>query len=325
MQDNRAILYAAAIEGNGYGRPLATAEISQHISDDALAWVHLNAALPESRSWLEREITCLDHIIIDALLAEETRPRALEFGNGILLNLRGINLNENADPEDMVSIRLWVDQHRIISLCRRPSKAAQDIQTALSEGRGPKNAGDFICKLANRLLEHMEQTFSNLDDHLDEIEELVIENPNKSERKTISDLRKDVIIYRRHIAPQREAITALRNTDQSWIDTTHKRQLQESIDRIIRYIEDLDTMRDRAQVIKDELISTLSDRMNKNMYVLSVIAAIFLPITFLTGLLGINVGGIPGAESPEAFAVFCILLITIVTLQIALFRKLKWF
>jgi zinc transporter len=325
MEDNPAILYAAAIEGNGYGRRLHGDEISKLIKDDALAWVHLDAGHPKSRLWLEKEITYLDHIIIDALLAEETRPRMLEFDKGVLLNLRGVNLNENADPEDMVSIRLWIDENRIISLRHRSSKAAQDIQNDLDNGKGPKNAGDFICKLTTRLLERMKPTFSIIDDQLDAIEEKIIENPDKSERKTISDIRKDVIIYRRYIAPQRDALGALRNADQTWLNHMHKRQLQESHDRLTRYVEDLETMRDRAQVIKDELMNALSDRMNKNMYMLSVIAAIFLPLGFLTGLLGINVAGIPGAENTHAFAIFCTMLIGIIALQITLFKKLKWF
>jgi zinc transporter len=84
-------------------------------------------------------------------------------------------------------------------------------------------------------------------------------------------------------------------------------------------------MRERAQIIKDELTNALSDKMNKNMYMLSVIAAIFLPLGFLTGLLGINVGGIPGSDNGNAFYFFCVMLVGIISLQILLFKKLNWF
>ena len=84
-------------------------------------------------------------------------------------------------------------------------------------------------------------------------------------------------------------------------------------------------IRERAQIVKDELVNALSDRLNRNMYVLSVIASIFLPLGFFTGLLGINVGGIPGAENSEAFYIFCGLLVVLVIAQIIIFKKLKWF
>ena len=325
MPSNQGIIHACTIEGDGKGVALTGEAISQAVQDDALAWVHLDGANPSSRKWLQNELTYLDNIIIDALLAEETRPRILEFEEGALLILRGVNLNENAEPEDMISIRLWVDAHRIISAQRRPLKATRDIQTRLIEGKGPKNSGDFVVVLASRLFERMEPVFSELDETLDDVEERVMEAPDTKERQEITGIRKQAIVFRRYIAPQRDVISYLRTSEQPWLDQTHKRRLQEALDRVIRYIEDLDTIRERAQIVKDELANALADRMNKNMYVLSVIAAIFLPLGFLTGLLGINIGGIPGADNGEAFFIFCGILIAIVALQVLVFKKLKWF
>jgi zinc transporter len=152
-----------------------------------------------------------------------------------------------------------------------------------------------------------------------------MEAPDTKERQDITTIRKQAIIYRRYIAPQRDVIGFLRTSELPWLNQNHKRRLQESYDRIVRYLEDLDTLRERGQIIKDELASALADRMNKNMYVLSVIAAIFLPLGFLTGLLGINVGGMPGTDNDHAFWIFSAALIAVVILQTWLFKKLKWF
>ncbi len=326
MDKSNGILYTSTIEGNGLGAPLQGEAISKTIKEDkTLAWVHLDATNPASRQWLETEITYLDHIIVNALLAGETRPRILEFEAGTLLILRGVNLNEDAQPEDMVSIRLWIDQHRIISTRRRPLKAARDIQERLMAGKGPKNSGDFITMLIANLFERMEPVFAELDESLDDVEEKVMEAPEVEERQEITTIRKQAIAFRRYIAPQRDVIATLRTSEQAWLGQMHKRRLQESLDRVIRYIEDLDTIRERAQIVKDELTSALSDKMNKNLYMLSVIAAVFLPLGFLTGLLGINVGGIPGAENGNAFWMFCGGLVGIIVVQVLLFKKLKWF
>lgn len=325
MENNQAIIHACTIDGSGKGVSLTGDAISQTIKDDALAWVHLGASYPEARVWLEKEISYLDHIVIDALLADETRPRIMEFESGSLLILRGVNLNKNSQPEDMISIRLWIDAHRIITIRRRPLKAVKDIQDLLVEGKGPKNSGDFIAMLAARLFERMEPVFSELDENLDDVEERVMENPDARERQEITAIRKQAILFRRYIAPQRDVIAYLRTSDQPWLDQLHKRRLQESLDRVIRYVEDLDTIRERAQVVKDELSNALADKMNKNMYVLSVIAVIFLPLGFFTGLMGINIGGMPGVDDNNAFWIFSAILILIVALQVIIFKKLKWF
>lgn len=326
MQSDEGILYALTIEGNGQGQILEGDDISQAVKDDdVLAWVHLDINNRENRRWIEKEVSYLDHIIIDALLAEETRPRILEFEGGVLLILRGVNLNKNAQPEDMISIRLWVDSHRIISVQRRPLKAVRDIQQLLMDGKGPKNSGDFVTMLAGRLFERMEPVLTELDERLDDIEERVIDDPEPDERQDITTIRKKAIMLRRYIAPQRDVIAHLRTSEQPWVDLMHRRKLQESMDRVIRYTEDLDSIRERAQIVKDELTSVLADRINKNMYVLSVIAAIFLPLGFLTGLLGINVAGIPGANDPNAFVVFICILIGLVVTQVFIFKKMKWF
>ncbi len=319
------ILLAYGFDGEGGGKALGEDAISKRLKDDALAWVHLDANHANTRGWLEQEIAYLDPFIIEALLAEETRPRMTQIDGGVLLILRGVNLNENADPEDMVSIRLWVDEHRIISVRKRKLRAVQDIEEKIKAGNGPKDAGQFIAMLASRLFERMQPVLTGLDEVTDDIEEKILESADTNLREAIVDVRKKAIMFRRYMAPQRDAIGQLRMTDLAWLDDVHKRHLQEAYNHVTRYIEDLDAIRERAQIVKDELANILADRLNKNMYILSVIAAIFLPLGFLTGLLGINVGGIPGADDTDAFIIFCAILGAIVSIQVVIFKRLRWF
>jgi zinc transporter len=238
--------------------------------------------------------------------------------------LRGVNLNENEAPEDMVSLRLWVDEYRIISLRRRRLRAVVDIRESLEGGFGPQNSADFIARLTARLFERMEPTLSALDEKMDEIEETLLETLDSAYRKEITALRKQAIALRRYIAPQKDAMAQLRNMELDWLDQQSKYSIQESADRLLRYVEDLDALRERGQIIKEELAAGLSDQMNRNMYILSLVAAIFLPLGFLTGLLGINVGGMPGADEPLAFWIVCGVCVAFSILLAAIFRRLKW-
>ncbi len=325
MDNFEGILYAFQINPDGSGTSIASSSLSEVVKSPALSWVHLDARNKKAREWLGREIAYLDSLIIEALLAEETRPRMVEHGDGLLLILRGMNFNLDADPEDMVSLRLWIDPYRIISIQRRPVKAVEDIAAGLTAGKGPKNSGEFLFLLTHQLFERMQPVLDNLEQRTDTLEEEIIESPEVEERQKIIELRKEAIIYKRYLLPQRDVLIGLRSSPLPWIEALHKRQLQETLDRVIRYIEDLDSLRERTQIIKDELVNMLSDRMNHNMYVLSVIAAIFLPLHFMTGLLGMNVAGIPGAENPLAFWIFLLIVAGVVGLQIAVFKKMKWF
>tara|TARA_R110001592_G_scaffold29350_3_gene106487 strand:- start:3812 stop:4792 length:981 start_codon:yes stop_codon:yes gene_type:complete len=323
-QNSNHMFHAYEFDGKGLGGELDEQAAIKKVKAKQLAWVHLDANMDYTRTWLREHVDYLDHIILDALLAEETRPRMTQFEDGLLVILRGVNLNEGMQPEDMISIRIWIDPHRIISVQRRPLKAIRDICDLLEKGMGPKNSGDFLVQLTTRLFQRMEPVISDLDDRTDVIEEEILEDPDIALRRDIVDIRKKAIVFRRYISPQKEVISYLRSADVTWIDTMHRRGLQESQDRVMRYVEDLDAVRERAQIVKDELANIMADRMNKNMYVLSIVAAIFLPLGFLTGLLGINVGGMPGADSDIAFWIVCAICVAFGVGLLAVFRRLNW-
>ena len=317
---NEHILIAYNFDGKGGGMPLVN-DINR--SNTSLYWIHLDACHPNTRLYLENEIA--DTSIIEALLAEETRPRMTPISDGALIMLRGVNLNEKADPEDMISIRVWIDDHKIISLRRRKLKATQDLKEKIELGKGPKNSGEFICMLTSIMFERMEPAFSALEDAVDDVEEKVLESADSSLRETIVQIWKQVVMFRRYMFPQKEAIKQLSTSNLKWLNHKHKRHLQETYNHVQLYVENLDALRERSQIVKDELTNILADKLNQNTYILSIIAAIFLPLSLLTGLLGVNLGGIPGADNPSGFLIFCGIMIVLFIIQIAVFKKLKWF
>ena len=322
---NGHILLAYECDGKGGGVPWNGEPVDGSPERDRWTWVHLDANHPGTREWLGSEISHLDAYVLDALLADETRPRMTRVKEGAILILRGANLNEKADPEDMVSIRLWVEKNRVISVRRRRLMAVGDIEERVQSGRGPRDTGEMICLLMECLFKRIEPVLNTLDETTDDIEEALLESADASLRSAIIDVRKQAIMFRRYMVPQREAIDRMRMADLDWIRENHRRQFQENYNHVTRYIEDLDAVRERAQIVKDELANILSDKLNKNMYMLSVIAAVFLPLGFLTGLLGINVGGIPGSENGDAFWIFSGLLVVMACVQVIVFKWLKWF
>ena len=291
----------------------------------AVFWAHLQRDSDAARRWLGED-QGIPALLREALTAEETRPRCAPLEGGLLLILRGVNLNPGSDPEDMVSIRIWTDGRRVLTVWRRRLLAVADIEEMLEQGRGPRDVGAFLAMLSARLVARMEPVIAEIDDRIDGLEEEVLEHHDPGMRERLANVRRQAILLRRYFAPQREALVRLASDLDAapWLQARERHLLREIADRITRYVEDLDAGRERAAVVHDQLANHLSDELNRGMYVLSVIAAIFLPLGFITGLLGINVGGLPGTENPFAFMVVCLTLAVMAGLEVWLLRRLKW-
>ncbi|MBB5514017.1 zinc transporter [Rubricella aquisinus] len=306
----------AALDPEDAARALAAPEA---------AWVHLDATNPAARGWLEAALPRLDTVIVDGLFAASTRPGLIEYGDGALMVLRGINLNEGKRPEDMVSVRIWITGEAIVSVGLQRLRALDDVEARILAGQGPKTPGAFAALLIRRLTERMEPTLSALDEQVTELEERVLDAPAASERREIIATRRRAIVLRRYIAPQREALSTLGTAPFGWLTAADRRDLRDSIERTLRLVEDVDAIRDRAQVVGEELSNALSARLDRNLYILSIISALFLPLGFITGLLGINVGGMPGVDSPSAFWIVTVAIAALGAGGLILFRRLKWF
>lgn len=321
--DNNAYSHGVIFDGNGGAKKISFEELDNYNSEMGLLWVHFDYTQKESIDWITNKSN-LDSIIVDALLSQVTRPRTTILNDSVLLALRGINLNPNSDPEDMISIRLYVSKNIIISTKKRDLFSVNDILEYLKEGVGPKNSSEFLIELTNRLTERMEDYILDLEDRTSSLEELSIESSNSNLRNNISQIKRESISLKRYLSPQKEAIYKLYEQKISWLEEYEKIQLREINHRLIKYIEDLDSIKDKLSLIQEEISNNLSEQLNQRMYVLSIISAIFLPLGFLTGLLGINVGGIPGAENNFSFYIFTIFLATIVGIQLYIFKKKRW-
>lgn len=316
------IVFAYAFDGKGGMNEIALSEAREGNLTDSY-WIHLHGDHPDTWAWMEKH-SHIDPQATEAVMAQETRPRVTEFDEGAVVILRGVNLNANAEPEDMVSIRVYVDKRRIISVRKRKLKAVHEIRVDLERGTGPTNTGAFIAQLADGLCNHMEPILNLLNEQIDDAEEHVLDRPDVCLRQEIVDIRKQAIIFHRYLAPQRDALARMKLSEQKWLHVADKRVLQECYDRITRYVEDLDAVRDRAQIVHDELIYALNEKLNKNTFLLSTVSAIFLPLTFVTGLLGMNVNGIPKADNPMAFWMVVMVLCFFTGLQILFFKRRNW-
>lgn len=316
---------AYELSGDGHGTPIDKSALRSQHPQDVPVWIHLSARASAAREWLETHANLPDETLADALLAEDTRPRLMSQAGGVLLILRGVNLNADADPEDMVSIRIWIEAKRFISVQLRNLRGVDDMRERLDTGTGPADIGDLVTTFIEGSIARLTPVMGDLDDVIDELEDRILQMDLSGIREQIVSTRRKAIIFHRFLAPQKDIVQRLTELEVPWLNAVYIRRLREAQNEITRFVEDLHAVRERSQSVQSEVANILTERLNRNTYMFSLIAAIFLPLSFLTGLLGINVPGIPGAGDPEAFIVFCGILIAVVAVQVAVFKKLKWF
>jgi zinc transporter len=316
--------HAVLLDGKGGAINFDWSKVDAWSAEQGCLWLHFDFEDADVGEWLYKH-SGLGELAVEALLSQETRPRTQALRDLLLLALRGVNLNPGCDPEDMVSIRLWTDGKRIISTGRRQLLSTSDVLERLEAGDGPLDTGELIVDLIDRIVMRMSDTVDDFEDKVLDLEERVLSMTPAALRYDLAQLRKQTIAIRRYLAPQREALNRLAMEKLSWMNESGQLRLREISDRLIRHIEDIDAVRERAALAQEELQSRLSEQMNERMYVLSVVAAIFLPLGFFTGLMGINVGGMPGVEHQGAFWVVIGLCIGLSLLLAMVFRWRKWF
>lgn len=323
-EDDNGLVTAWRLDRNGGGNRIDWAEIAAWQPVDGLIWIHLDYSHPNSLRWM-REESGIEPIVQHVLTSDESRPRCERFETGLLAILRGVNLNPGADPEDMVSIRVWLEENRIISCRRRRLSSISDLQERLYKGTGPRSQGSFLAQLSENLVRRMDSVIESLEEGAVTLEERLSDDDNDNLMGEISDMRRTVINLRRYLAPQRDALKRLKVMEFDWLSPEARARLNEAADQTQGYLEGLDAIRDQIQVVQEELIQKYTQQTEQRMYVLAIITSVFLPLGFLTGLLGINVGGMPGIESPLAFWIVCLLALIIAGVSLWILRRMRWF
>ena len=322
MNVKSGLVYSYILNDNT-GKAIDWEQVKQWNPSQGVLWLHFDYAEEEFKKWLFEE-SGLDAVSCEALIADETRPRVVTSSDSLLLILRGVNCNPGADPEDMVSIRMWFDEFRIISMRHRRVMAINDLKESIEMGKGPNSVNDFMVMVANKLVDRMADVISEIDDTVDELEDLVLTEESDELRPKLANLRRQIISMRRYVSPQRDVLARLQNERISWLSDIDRVRVREIAERTARFVEDLDSARDRASITQEELNNRLSEQMNKTMYILSIVAAIFLPLGLITGLLGVNVGGIPGTENKYGFAFVSISLVIFAYIQYLIFKRKRW-
>lgn len=286
-------------------------------------WIHLDAIGDQEQAWL-RDAAKLDDIIVETLTATESRPRCDVFEHSAFVNLRGLTDAQMSASDPLASIRIWGRRGMVISATRKPLTAMADVRALVEAGK-IRDPGDLIAAFADEITAELDPKVAELGDSLDDCEQALDPERVFELRRMVNHVRSHSIGYRRFLFPQRDALEKLAHVQAEWLAEDDRLHLSAAADRAARMAEELEAIRERASLTHDALTDLRAEQIDNRALLISVIAMIFLPLTFLTGLYGTNVKGIWFAEEPWAFDALAIVCFSIAGGSGLWFVKQHWF
>ncbi len=319
------LIFARVLDGRGGAQPLAWEECARwhpaHVRETL--WLHIDRTVPGVEKWLIDELG-FSEATAEALVTDETRPRAFREGDALITVLRGINFNPDAQPEDMITLRMWASNNRVLTLRRRRLQTPRELQLRLDRGDGPHDTGDLVTEIIEQLVAKIGGSILDMNEKIDQLEADEAGLAMEETLRVIATIRRNCLGLKRHMSPQHEALEQIGRNPPRWLSENNQRDIRETIDRLKRYLEDLDVSKESALVLQDDINNRANARANRTVYLLSVAAAIFLPLSFVTGLWGVNVGGIPLLDEPYGFWMLLGALGAMLVAQLIVFKWLKW-
>ncbi|MEA3000544.1 MAG: zinc transporter [Sphingomonadales bacterium] len=310
----------ALLVGDGPPRPVS-AEEARAYTGPGFVWMHVDGEdRPSLGLLLGQDIP---DVAANALVATETRPRCERIEEGAIINLRG-PAAEGVDISDrLVSIRMWVRAGKVSSLTRRPLLATAAVLDAMKAGT-IMDPGDLVAAFAREISRELDPQVAALGDELDDCETELQGGNIYHLRAMIASIRSQAITFRRFVAPDRDALNTLSQLDFAWLAEDDRLHIREAGDRFARMAEELEAVRERSALLHEQLTDLRAEEIDQRGLLISVVAFIFLPLTFITGLLGMNVEGIPFAKEPWAFWGVCAVCVALGAAVLAWFARRHW-
>lgn len=288
-----------------------------------LIWIHLTSNDEQAQSWLG-ETAGLPDYVVDVLTTTESRPRCDALGEGAFLNLRGRSNEEMTASDPLASVRIYAIAGRVFSVTRRTLTAVDDVVKSV-EGGTIADPGDLIAEFASAITEELDPEVGELGDQLDDCEADLDADKVFELRRKVTKVRSTAIGYRRFVQPQRAALEKLAALPCDWLHDDDRLHLNSAADRAARMAEELEAIRERSALMHEALTDLRAEQIDSRSLLISIVALIFLPLTFLTGLYGMNIEGLPFAKEPWAFDVIGGICIAITVGIIGYFSAKRWF
>lgn len=285
---------------SGALEPLQWDGIEQALgSTDGFVWLHFDLADARVQRWIAQTETLPDGAR-RMLLTEDEHVRLKPVGRGVAGVVNDLHHDFSGDPSAVGALRLYFDESRFVTARRQPLQAVDRLRRSMQDGPCSRRPLPLLSSLLHHLCDAFVGLMQEATDDLDAVEASILEHDGDGD-PSLGKVRRLLARLRRHLGPQRLALSALAARPPAWASEDDAAALRDAVHRLEAVGHDLELAQERGRQLHDERAARLAEITNRNLYFLSIVTALFLPMTLITGVFGMNVGGLPGVEQPHGF------------------------
>jgi magnesium transporter len=269
----------------------------------------------------------LHPLVLEDILNTDQRPKMEDYGEYLYIVLRMLNYNDKSSEIESEQISLVLGPNFVFSFQEREGDTFNPIRDRIrnSKGRIRKMGADHLAyTLLDSIIDNYFIILEKLGEKIESLEEEVVTRPTPETLQTIHHLKREMIFLRKGVWPLREVISGLERGESSLIKESTRIYLRDVYDHTIQTIDTIETYRDMVSGMLDIYLSSISNRLNAVMKVLTIIATIFMPLTFLAGIYGMNFKYMPELEWRWGYPVIWVIMVGIGVSMLLYFRKKKW-
>lgn len=270
----------------------------------------------------------LHSLVLEDIVNTGQRPKMEDFEDYIFIVLKMLYYDKEDDETRAEQVSLILGSNFVISFQEQGGDVFNPIRERIkaTNGRIRKMGADYLAyTLMDTIVDNYFVILERLGERIEDIEEDLVMNPTLETLQEIHRLKREMVFLRKSIWPLREVVSGLERGESALIKEKTFIYLRDVYDHTIRVIETVETFRDMVSAIFDIYISSISNKMNEVMKVLTIIATIFIPLTFLAGIYGMNFRYMPELEWPWGYPVALIVMMAVGISMIVYFKRKKWF
>jgi len=294
---------------------------------DAVSWLNITGL--QDTALLERlgSRFAMHPLTLEDILNTGQRPKTEVFDGHLFSVLKMIRYDETTRSLDIEQVSFILGKDYVITFQERPGDVMDALRDRIAQGKGSirrRGADYLLYSIIDLIIDHYFISMESIGDDIEELEAQVLDEPSPALAKELHRIKRELLFLRKAIWPMREQIALLLREEHPLIATDTMPYLRDLQDHTVQVIDTVETFRDMLGGLLDVYLSSISNRMNDVMRILTIIATIFIPLTFLAGIYGMNFDVMPELHHPLGYpAVLGVCAVTAVAM-IAFFKRKGW-
>lgn len=287
---------------------------------EAFTWLHVKTADVKIQQWMEHHSGVPGHIT-EFLLSSDTHPGLHMSADSVHGTLTDMKMEIGDTGTEKGALHFYLDRTRLLTLRTQPLCSTNLLRQKVLDGAGFDNTMDLFAELLRCLADGFNARLDSLNDKVDDIEFSVLSDRRPEDRAELSGIRRQLAELRRFIVPERRILSQFNRLRPSWVPTAALEDLTHALDELNELHSTVEAVYERAKLLQEEIASQMSEQMNRNLMALSILTALLMPATLVSGIFGMNVAGLPGLHDEASF---WMVMAVMLGLGVATVAFLKW-